>query len=179
MLYMVECGFSDPGLVQAWNQYYTDRKLDEVLAVPGFRTSQRFKAADGRPAPYLAIHTVDNLEVLTGNNYRSGGGGSFDPTFQPCIIEWRRSLYDGLDRAPVVALDAVLAVADVEPATLGPLANGFSWLRASGLDESILHRGLRTVDLVTGEELARRSGGHVRLYHPLMVQKVEPAGKPA
>ena len=179
MLYMVECGFSDPVLEPDWNRYYTERKLDEVLAVPGFRTSQRFRSADGRAAPYLAIHTVDSIEVLIGNNYRGGGGGKFDSAFQPCIIEWRRSLYDGVPRAPVVALDEVLVVADVPPSELGELAKEFIWLRSSGLDERIPDRGLKPASPEVARNLVGRTGARIRIYQPLIAQKIEPDGKPA
>ena len=128
MLYMVECDISDPHVEAEWNAYYTERKLDEVLAVPGFRTSQRFKALEPFPSPYLAIHTVDSLDVLTGNAYRSGGGGFFDPRFQPYIVNWHRNLFSGLERAPAVADDELLAVADEAREALDRAGVGLAWL---------------------------------------------------
>lgn len=180
MLYMVECAFSQPGLEQAWNDYYTERKLDEVLAVPGFRTSQRFRAVTPLVAPYLAIHTVDSLEVLTGEAYRGGGGGHFDPRFQPCITHWHRNLFAGLDRAPAVALDRYLAVSDASPAEVAASGVAFVWLEAAGLDRSVARRGIAPIDAATARRLMedpRR--GPIAVFQPLLAQRVEPSGKPS
>ena len=177
MLYMVECDISDPHVEAEWNAYYTERKLDEVLAVPGFRTSQRFKALEPFAAPYLAIHTVDSLDVLTGDAYRSGGGGSFDPRFQPYIINWHRNVFSGMDRAPVVADDELIAVADDARAKL-PDAR-FTWLEAAGLDRSVRARAIARVGRTEGERLAEAHKGIVRLYRPLIAQRVERADKSA
>jgi hypothetical protein len=177
MLYMVECDISDSHVEAEWNAYYTERKLDEVLAVPGFRTSQRFKALEPFPSPYLAIHTVDSLDVLTGNAYRSGGGGFFDPRFQPYIVNWHRNLFSGLERAPAIADDELLAIADEGREALDRTGVGFAWLTGTGLDRSVAYRGIARVTHAEGERLARDYEGVVRLYRPLIAQRLERAGK--
>ena len=175
MLYMVECDISDPQVEAEWNAYYTERKLDEVLAVPGFRTSQRFKSLAPFPSPYLAIHTVDSLDVLTGDAYRSGGGGSFDPRFQPYIINWHRNVFSGIERAPAVADDELIAVVDDAREKLFDAR--FTWLEAAGLDRSVTSRGIARVGRGEGERLAEAHKGIVRLYRPLIAQRVERADK--
>ena len=176
MLYMVECAFSDPAREQAWNDYYSGRKLDEVLSVPGFRTSQRFKAIGASSAPYLAIHSVDSLEVLTNGAYRSAGGGSFDPGFQPAIINWRRSFYDGLARAPAIADDELIAVCD-QPDQVKGVAVDFIWLTAAGLEASAPRRGIARINRTQAERLARSHKGVINIYAPLIAQKQESAEK--
>jgi hypothetical protein len=177
MLYMVECNLSDPGVEADWNAYYTQRKLDEVLAVPGFRTSQRFKSISAITSPFLAIHTVDSLDVLTGRAYRSGGGGSFNSDFQRYIINWHRNLFSGLDRAPAIAEEELLAVADDARGMLDDAAVHFSWLEIAGLDKSVRNRGIACVTRFEGERLRQTHNGLVRLYAPMMAQRVEPTNK--
>ncbi|HXP95865.1 MAG TPA: hypothetical protein VN809_04080 [Telmatospirillum sp.] len=77
MIYTVECSYADPGSEAEWNDFYSLDKLPALISVAGFHTSQRFKAL-GRGCPvYLAIHTIDGLDVLTGEAYRQKGGGTF------------------------------------------------------------------------------------------------------
>jgi len=175
---MVECRFSNPDHEQAWNDYYTTRKLAEVLAVPGFRTSQRYRRKDGTTAAYIAIHTVDNLEVLTGGAYSAGGGGSFDPSFQPFITDWRRTLFAGLDEAPAVRLDQRLLVVDgSEPAGL-PAGVHLTWLTIAGLDTSVNRRGLAVLDSELSREVEMGgAAGKVRIFTPIMEQRRELPGK--
>ncbi len=175
---MVECAFSDPAHEQAWNDYYTNRKLDEVLAVPGFRTSQRFKAITHIAAPYLAVHTVDSLEVLTGNSYRSEGGGSFDRTYQHYITNWHRNLFSGLERAPAIAGHEFLAVTDQAPDKVADAGVRFTWLEIAGLDASTPRRGIARIDRTQAERLVRSHCGVINVYAPRMPQRQEPAGKP-
>lgn len=177
MLYVVDCAFSDPNREDAWNEYYTRRKLDEVLAVPGFRTSQRFKSVKPIAAPYLAIHTLDSGDVLTSEAYRSLGGGSFDKDFQGYIIHWQRNLFSGLDQAPAIAEDELLAVVDEGREALEKAEVPFSWLQIAGLDKSVQYRGIARVTRAEGERLAQAYNGIVRLYAPMMAQRVEPANK--
>ena len=58
MIYIVECAFTDPAREAAWNEFYSGEKLDTLLALPGFRASQRFRALTDVPAPYLAVHSI-------------------------------------------------------------------------------------------------------------------------
>lgn len=174
MIYMVECAFSDSGREAAWNDYYSTEKLDRVLAVPGFRTSQRFKAVEAIPAPYIAIHTVDSLDVLEGNAYKQGGGGTFDVSFQPAISNWRRSLYEGLDRAQPVELKALLAVCD-DPDKAKGVGINFAWLTAAGLDTAVPRRGIASVSRQFLERLGNHHG--VRLYLPITQQRIERSDK--
>ncbi len=179
MLYMVECGFSDPAHEKAWNDYYTSRKLDEVLAVPGFRTSQRFKAITAIRAPYLAIHSVDSLEVMTGNAYWSLGGGSFDQTYQGYIINWHRNLFSGLDRAPAIAENEFLAVTDQVQEKVRGAGVNFSWLKIAGLDASTPQRAIARIDRAQAETLVKTRRGLIDVYATLMPQRQEPPGKRA
>ena len=65
MLYMAECRFTDPAQEEAWNAWYGGPRLDELLSVPGFLTSQRFKAVTPADSPYLAIHTSPQRHAVT------------------------------------------------------------------------------------------------------------------
>jgi hypothetical protein len=175
---MVECSFTDSVREAEWNRYYSGAKLDSVLAVPGFRTSQRFRALDSLRAPYLAIHTVASIDVLAGTTYKSGGGGSFGE-WQLYITDWKRNLFDGCDVAPDVALDERLLVNDRLPAELDTAGLDVLLLRAVGLDLSTPQRAIATVRASDRSriEAARRSG--FRVYEPMMSQRREPAGKAA
>jgi hypothetical protein len=70
------------GREQEYNSWYSDQHLDDVIAVPGFVSAQRFRlvdpAAEGAPRqPYLAIyrmHTDDPLGVFDGLRERSESG---------------------------------------------------------------------------------------------------------
>ena len=137
----------------------------------------RCKTTEPIASPYLAIHSVDSLEVLTGNAYRGGGGGHFDRSFQPCIVNWHRNLFAGLDRAPAVPMDAFLAVADCEPSKIASVRHAFTWLECAGLDRSVARRGLALVDAPQSEQMARTYPGRIRIYAPLFAQRIEPAGK--
>ena len=65
MIYTVECSFADLDSEAEWNDFYSLEKLPALISVTGF-TSQRFKAITGGCPVYLAIHTIDGLDVLTG-----------------------------------------------------------------------------------------------------------------
>lgn len=117
MIYTVECSFADPRSEAEWNDFYSLEKLPALISVTGFRTSQRFKAlSDGCPV-YLAVHTIDGLDVLTGEEYRQKGGGNFS-RWQRHIIDWHRNLYSDIGLAPAVHADELLALCGCGPEAL-------------------------------------------------------------
>lgn len=109
MIYTVECSFADLDSEAEWNDFYSFEKLPALISVTGFHTSQRFKSiSDGCPV-YLAIHTIDGLDVLTGEEYRRKGGGNF-ARWQQHIIDWHRNLYSDIGFAPAVSDDELLVL---------------------------------------------------------------------
>ena len=117
MIYTVECSFADPAYEAEWNDFYSLSKLPALISVTGFHTSQRFKALSCGCPVYLAIHSIEGLDVLTGAEYREKGGGNF-ARWQQHIINWHRNLYDGVDHAPAVGEDELLALCESGPAPL-------------------------------------------------------------
>lgn len=86
MIYTVECSFADANSEAEWNDFYSLEKLPALISVTGFHTSQRFKSlSDGCPV-YLAVHTIDGLDVLTERNIARKavailrGGSNTSPT---------------------------------------------------------------------------------------------------
>lgn len=59
MNYTVECSYDHPATEAEWNAFYSDEKLPAVVSVPGFHTSQRFRALSGGCLAYLAVHSID------------------------------------------------------------------------------------------------------------------------
>lgn len=109
MIYTVECSFADPTSEAEWNDFYSLEKLPALISVSGFHTSQRFKALSAGCPVYLAMHSIDDLDVLQGDEYRQKGGGNF-ARWQHHITDWHRNLYAGVDRAPAISTDEYLAV---------------------------------------------------------------------
>lgn len=134
MIYTVECSFADPGSEAQWNDFYTLEKLPALISVSGFHTSQRFKALTGGCPVYLAVHTMDGLDVLEGEQYRQKGGGNF-ASWQRHITDWHRNLYSNIGLAPAVAADELLVLCATGPESL--LALGLSPLamRAVALEQ--------------------------------------------
>lgn len=97
MIYTVECSFADPGSEAEWNDFYSLDKLPALISVSGFHTSQRFKALSRGCPVYLALHSIDGLDILTGEEYRQKGGGNF-ARWQQHITDWHRNLYSGVER---------------------------------------------------------------------------------
>ncbi|MBD1554384.1 sugar ABC transporter [Pseudomonas typographi] len=117
MIYTVECSFADPANEAQWNDFYSLEKLPALISVSGFHTSQRFKALTSGCPVYLAVHSIDNLDVLQADEYRRKGGGNF-ARWQQHITDWHRNLYEGLDRAPAIGADEHLVASATGPDAL-------------------------------------------------------------
>lgn len=141
VIYTVECSFADPDSEAEWNDFYSLRKLPALISVGGFHTSQRFKALSGGCPVYLALHTVDGLDVLIGEEYRLKGGGNF-ARWQRHITDWHRNLYDGIARAPAVGQGELLVMTAADPQPLTKLGLAPSHLQAMALEKSPARRWL-------------------------------------
>lgn len=117
MIYTVECSFADPASEAKWNDFYSLDKLPALISVSGFHTSQRFKALSRGCPVYLALHSIDGLDTLTGEEYRQKGGGNF-ARWQQHITDWHRNLYGGIERAPAIGEGEYLALSATGPEPL-------------------------------------------------------------
>lgn len=169
MLYMAECRFTDPAQEEAWNAWYGGPRLDELLSVPGFLTSQRFKAVTPADSPYLAIHTIDSPAVFASSAYHAVSGGGFKG-WQRYIDNWRRTLFTGMEAAPAIGIDEYLVLIDAGGEDIG--AGPITWLRNAGLDNAIAQRGLARTDSAVATELMSRQRHAVTIYQPMMPQKL-------
>ena len=168
MIYTVECSFADPACEAEWNDFYSLNKLPALISVTGFHTSQRFKALGSGCPVYLAVHTIDGLDVLTGTEYLLKGGGNF-ARWQRRITDWHRNLYDGLDRAPAVASGEFLVVCqgDAEPLLNAGIA--LFAMHAVALEKCPEHRWIGALDQQSAHTAARLSS-QVQLYAPMTPQ---------
>lgn len=175
MIYTVDCAFTDPSQLSAWNAYYDEEKLPALLTLPGFRASQRFRAITDTPAPYLALHSIRDAAVLDQEIYRNVGGGTFGG-WEHSIINWDRNLFTGMEAAPEVSPEqCMLLLDDRASADTVPEAR-FVWLDIVGLDRTTPQRGLAIVDRAAGERLARDKGDIVRVFAPIGRRQVSMNG---
>ncbi len=175
MIYTVECAFTDPARETAWNAYYDGEKLAVLLSVPGFRTSQRFRAITDTPAPYLAIHSVRDAAVLDQTVYRTVGGGAFGG-WDDLVTNWDRNLFTGMETAPEVPAEQCLVMLDDPAAADAAPGADFTWLDIAGLDRTTERRGLAIVDRATGAGLARVAAGILRVFAPITNRHLSPHG---
>ncbi|HEY9307178.1 MAG TPA: hypothetical protein VIP82_05180 [Microbacterium sp.] len=178
MIYTVECSFAEPAREDEWNEFYSDLKLPALISVPGFHTSQRFKAISTGCPVYLAVHTVDGGEVLKGDEYREKGGGNF-ARWQPDITDWHRNLYHGIDRAPDVTAGEVLVLSSTGPEGLVQLGLAPRAIHAVALERNPERRWLSSAASTDVPRLSALPKG-VHVYVPMTPQlQTAPMSGPA
>ncbi|QHE93184.1 sugar ABC transporter [Pandoraea fibrosis] len=168
MIYTVECSFADPDSEAAWNAFYSLEKLPALISVTGFRASQRFRAIGGDCPVYLAIHTIDGLDVLTSEEYRQKGGGNF-ARWQQHITDWHRNLYGDIGLAPAVKADELLVLCATGPDALikeglKPLA-----MQAVALEKFPARRWLAVLPRANAQRIENAVDG-IHLYEPMTAQ---------
>jgi hypothetical protein len=167
MLYVVEMDFSAPARQAEWDAWYLEH-LHVLLSVPGFHSAQRFACLTPWRAPWLAIYTVDSPEVFESAPYRERGGRDSTGEWKPLMCNWDRNVFDGLERAPAVAPEQVLLLADADTPSVRELGVELRWLDAVGLDRTVVRRGLAVVDAALWHRLAPAATQSLRAYRPLM-----------
>ncbi|NQE47797.1 sugar ABC transporter [Herbaspirillum rubrisubalbicans] len=180
MIYTVECSFADPLSEAEWNDFYSLEKLPALISVSGFHTSQRFKALSKGCPTYLALHTIDDLEVLLSEEYQRKGGGNF-ARWQQHITHWHRNLYETSAAAPAVLDGAYLLLSAAGPDPLRAMGLSPRLLNAVALEQSPPQRWMAVWrDPIDIDHAALPEGLH--LYTPMTAQLssgCEPAIHPA
>lgn len=140
MWYTVECTFNDSESEAEWNAFYSQQKLPALISVTGFTTSQRFRAVTAGCPAYLAIHTVNDADTLSSDDYRLKGGGNF-ARWQDRITDWHRNLYEAEGLAPAISSDEILLLSS-KPIDFLASETGYRGLEifAVGLDKSPEYR---------------------------------------
>ncbi|MDE1180393.1 sugar ABC transporter [Paraburkholderia sp.] len=168
MIYTVECSFADPDSEAEWNDFYSLEKLPALISVTGFHTSQRFKAiSDGCPV-YLAVHTIDGFDVLTGDEYREKGGGNF-ARWQQHITDWHRNLYSDIGLAPAVNADECLVLSASGPDALIEMGVTPLSMQAIALEKFPEHRWLAVMSRRSAHRVERLSES-MHIYAPMTAQ---------
>jgi hypothetical protein len=145
MIYTVECSFTDPHSEAEWNDFYSRDKLPALISVSGFHTSQRFRALSRGCPVYLAMHSIDGLDILTGEEYRQKGGGNF-ARWQQYITDWHRNLYDGIQQAPAIGEGEYLALSAKGPEPLIRLGLQPQAMRAVAMEKFPEYRWMAKVE---------------------------------
>jgi len=174
MIYAVECNFADPASEAEWNHFYSLQKLPALISVRGFHTSQRFRACGPGCPAYLALHTIDGLEVLLGEEYARKGGGNF-ARWQRHITQWRRTLYDSPARAPAIESGGYLLVSHAGPGPLTAMGITSQALHAVALDRMPARLWLASVAQAGAPGVDTLPEG-VHAYVPLTGQLNSPQG---
>ncbi|WP_144109778.1 sugar ABC transporter [Paraburkholderia sp. BCC1886] len=170
MIYTVECSFADLDTEAEWNDFYSLEKLPALISVTGFHTSQRFKALNEGCPVYLAIHTIDGPDVLTGEEYRQKGGGNF-AKWQQHIVDWHRNLYSDIGLAPAVKADELLALCANGPEPLFQMGLTPLAMQAVALEKFPERRWLAKLPR-RNAHLVESSPGSVHLYSPMTEQLI-------
>jgi hypothetical protein len=153
--YIVRCNFTAPDREQAWNDWYSGPKIEQMLRNPQFLTGQRFRRTSGNGRDYLALWIVQSPEAFKTPEYVSQWGFS---EWTPLITDWSRDLFDGGAAAEqdfavagtgalhVVAFDG-LSRDDALAARDGAAKSqpAMMWLPVAGLDRHTPLIGLRVL----------------------------------
>ncbi len=139
-IYMVEQWFARADWEQEWSDWYNGN-LNVLLAVPGFRSAQRFRNVGEKPL-YLAIYTVDSPAVFQTQTYiHAGGNGANSARFRPAYQMWKRNLFDDNASATPVDTGKYLLVEDVVDASVPPRP-GARRLPCTGMHQTTAFRDL-------------------------------------
>ncbi len=140
---MVEQLFARADWETEWSDWYNEN-LKVLLAVPGFRTAQRFRNVGESPR-YLAVYTVDSPAVFQTPVYiAAGGNGANSARFRPAYQLWQRNLFDDKEFAMAVDTRKYLLVEDVADAGT-PARPGAQRLPCTGMHKTTAFRDLTEV----------------------------------
>ena len=149
---MVEMALLDTARRAEWDAWYTAHQ-HRLLAIPGFRASQRFEAIHPAASPFVALHEVDSADVFTSQPYRAQAGPGNTGAWQVLMNNWHRNLLDGEHTPEMPAGTRLVVVEDGAGAGL-PV----QWMKTVGLDGSVPRRGIAVMPVAAADRLAGEPG---------------------
>jgi hypothetical protein len=161
MIFMSQSGITDRTRERGWDEWYYEH-LRIMATVPGVFSAQRFKTGTPGYSPSLAMYGVASADVFKGEYYLSVRGmGEWQPLIDR---QWyKRNLFDGLPRAPHVADEQILLVADRDVPDAALAALNMTWLAVAGIDRSTPYRGIA----VANKAAANATPENVAIYKPV------------
>jgi hypothetical protein len=85
-IYLVEAKLADGADKEAWDDWYDNTHIPELLSVPGFRTATRYSQLH-QSNHYLAGYEIDHKNVFEEDRYREVTGWA---SWAPDIATWNR-----------------------------------------------------------------------------------------
>lgn len=162
MIFMSQSGLTDAARESDWDRWYMDH-LAIMVSVPGISSAQRFKTSSPGHSPSLAMYSVTSASVFQDPYYLSVRGmGEWRALIDKQY--YRRNLFDGAQRAPEVAADRVLLVADRDQPESGLAGIAWTWLECVGIDRSTPYRGIAVVEDAPARRFDPALG--IALYRP-------------
>jgi len=162
MIFMSQSGITDSAREHDWDLWYVEH-LSIMASVPGISSAQRFKTGTPGHPPSLAMYSVASPSVFQASYYQSVRGMGEWLT----LIErryYRRNLFAGAERAPEVAADEMLLVADRGTPEAGLAGVEWTWLECVAIDRSTPYRGLAVVSAVPEQAAALAQA--IAVYRP-------------
>ena len=87
-IYLVQAELEEGTDREAWNHWYDNTHIPELLSVPGFRSAVRYRQLylDNH---YLAGYEIDHPDVFEEDRYRDVTGWA---SWAPAISSWNRAV---------------------------------------------------------------------------------------
>jgi len=177
VIYSVELNFSDPAREAEWSAWY-ETYLQELVSLPGLDTAQRFQAVtpDAQHWRFLALYSLQSLEVYQTEAYRGiGGGGNASAAYKGSITR-RRNVYEGIERMPEISQSTRLLYCEDAPygfdlpdILFTPLqtATGPRKAGASRIDGQPARRAIAVTDAASVDRLDLTSIDGLAVYAPI------------
>jgi hypothetical protein len=164
---MVEQDFPHPELLEEWNEWYS-KYIAALRTVPGFLSGQRLQSIIPAVASYTAIYTLRDAGVMESAAYKAKFGVQATGRWRSLMTNWHRNLFEGVDSFPEVPPGSCLAVLDRHDGSAAPLPAGYSGMKPTGLDRSIVERGLWCLgDVDKLVHFGARPGTTLRIFKPI------------
>jgi len=87
-LYLVSCEFAPIDDLPAWNDWYEQIHIPDMLSVPGIQAVRRYQRL-GTRAHYLAVYEIDSPKVFDEPRYGEVRGWG---PWADHIVSWSREL---------------------------------------------------------------------------------------